>query len=270
MHWATQCNTPPGQYVVQNPTDTGAIESNPAYNPVSNTVFIATYNTPTNFTFSDVQPTPGAAYDSFGAPLLTGGVLPLGTGVNSTIWAVNANNGSALWSYTLPTNVGFRGGIVDSGGVLFVPSIDGNLYMLNDQTGKLITKLLVGEMNVEPSIAQDANGNWKLILPSSSAGTVGGTSIPGNVFALSLPSTSVSSAPPTTVITTTTAPVSGGSTIQITTTQTVSASSTGVSSAAFYGVVVVAVILLITTVLFAMRRRGSPATTSTTSTTTTS
>jgi outer membrane protein assembly factor BamB len=257
--------------VVQNPTDTGAIESDPAYNPVTGMVFTATYNAPTNFSLTDVGPTPGAAYDADGANLAAANLV--GT-ENTTIYGLNASTGAVVWNYTLPSDIGFRGGISDSGGVLYVPAVDGNLYMLNDQTGQLISKLLVGEMNVEPAIGQDANGNWKIIIPSSSSGAVGGTPIPGNIFALALPNStsaasSVSTSPPTTVVTTVT--TGGATSVQTVTTQvSVSASSSGVSSGAFYGVVVVAIILLITTAFFAMRRRpAASSSSSTTSSTTT-
>jgi glucose dehydrogenase len=265
MHQATECNS--NTWVIQNPTDTGGIESDPAYNPVTGLVYVATYNAPANFTFQDVQPTPGAPADSFGAPILTGGVVPYGP-ANTTVYAINASTGQAVWHYMLPSDVGFRGGVADSGGVLFVPAIDGYLYMINDQTGQLISRLLIGDMNVEPAIAQDSNGNYKLIIPSSEAGAAVGisaTSIPGNIFAISLPNSSATSAPPTTAVITTTLSASGATSVS-TTTVISSASSSGVSSGAFYGVVVVAVILLITTVLFAMRRK--PAASSTASSTT--
>lgn len=158
-----------------------------------------------------------------------------------------------------------------SGGVVFIPAVDGNLYMVNEMTGKLISKLLVGEMNVEPAIAQDSNGNWKIIIPSSSAGTVGGTPIPGNIIAIALPNSTATapSSPPTTMVTTVTTGASGATSVMTVTTQvSVSGTSSGVSSTAFYGVVVVAIILLITTAFFAMRRRPAASTTTTSTTTT--
>jgi outer membrane protein assembly factor BamB len=271
MHQATECNSK--TWVIQNPTDTGGIESDPSYNPVTGMVYVATYNAPANFTFQNVAPTPGAPKDSFGAPVLTGGVRPYGD-ANTTIYGLNGSTGKPVWSFMLPSKVGFRGGVADSGGVLYVPAIDGNLYMLNDQTGKLISKLLVGDMNVEPAIGQDANGNYKLIIPSSSAGAAVGISaspVPGNVFAIALPKSNSSSGSPgtpsTSVITTTVQGSAGSSSISTVTTVVTSNSGGGISSTAFYGVVVVAVILLITTAFFAMRRK--PAATGTTSTTTT-
>jgi outer membrane protein assembly factor BamB len=266
MNLATQCGC---KSTIQNPAATGSIESDPAYDPTTNTLFVATYNAPTNFTFGNVAPTPGAAYSGAGIGGFGGSL-----GDNTTIWAVNANTGKGVWSYNIPT-VGFRGGLSVSGGVVFVPAVDGNLYMLNEQTGTLISKLLVGEMNNEPAIGQDANGHYKIIIPSSSAGTVGGQTIPGNVIAIGLPnstavqssssssssssisSSSASGSGPTSIVTTT----------QMVTTVVTSSSGGGISSTAFYGVVAIAVVLLITTAFFAMRRR--PMTPSATTTTTT-
>lgn len=254
-------------WAVQNPTDTGGIESDPAYDPTTNSIFVATYNAPTNLSFTDVAPTPGVSYDGagigFGAG--SGPVAP----DNTTIWALNANTGQPVWNYTLPTNVGYRGGISVTGGVVFVPAVDGNLYMLNENTGQLISKLLVGEMNVEPAIGQDSNGNWKIIIPSSSAGTVGGTPVPGNIIALSLSSSSVSSSSSMSSSSSSSVVVPPASTVSTTiTVSSVSTTSSGVSSGAFYAVVAVAIILLITTVIFAMRRRPAAPATTTSDTTT--
>ena len=273
MHMATQCNSK--TWVIQNPTDTGGIESDPAYNPVTGMVYVATYNAPANFTFQNVQPTPGAPPDSFGAPVLTGGVVPYGD-ANTTVYGLNANTGASVWSFQLPSKVGFRGGVADTGGVLFIPAIDGYLYMLNDQTGKQISKLLIGDMNVDPTIAQDTAGNYKILIPSSVAGAAVGISasgIPGNIYSLSLPKSAASSTggTPTTAVVTTTVQGGGGAaatTATVTTVVTSGGGSGGVSSTAFYGVVAVAIILLIAVAVLAMRRRPmAPATTTTTTTT---
>lgn len=268
MQMATECNSK--TWVIQNPTDTGSIESDPAYNPATGMVFVATYNAPANFTFQDVEPTPGAPPDSFGAPILTGGVLPYGP-ANTTVYGLNANTGQPVWNFTLPSNVGFRGGVADAGGVLYVPAIDGYLYMINDQTGKLISRLLIGDMNVEPAIAQDANGQEVLIIPSTEAGAAVGisaSSIPGNIFAIGLPSSaSVSSSSVSSVVTTTVS--ASGTPTTVFSTVTSNTGTSGVSSGAFYGVVVVAIILLITTVLFAMRRKPASTTSTSSSTATT-
>jgi glucose dehydrogenase len=268
MKMATECNSK--TWVIQNPTDTGGIESDPAYNPVAGMVYVATYNAPANFSFQDVAPTPGAPKDSFGAPVLTGGVTPYGD-ANTTVYGLNANTGQSVWSFSLPSKVGFRGGVSDTGGVVMIPAIDGYLYMVNDQTGKLISKLLIGDMNVDPTIAQDANGNYKVFIPSSQAGAAVGISasgIPGNVFALSLPKAPASFYSPTTSVITTT--VQGSGTALATVTTVVTTSGGGVSSTAFYGVVAVAIVLLIATAVLAMRRRTvAPASSTTTTTKTT-
>jgi len=267
MDWNTECGDTCTS-ALQNPTATGGIESDPAYDPNASMVFVATYNSPMNATFTDVAPTPGIPWGGPG--------LGAGTGTfakNTTVWALDANSGKPIWSYDIPT-VGFRGGIAVSGGVVFIPSIDGNLYMVNEHTGTLISKLLVGEMNVEPAIAQDTAGNFKIIIPSSSAGTVGGTPIPGNVFALTVPKSAVST-PTTTSSTgsTQSTQASGGSTatttVVLTSISTSISNGGGVSSTAFYGVVAVAIILLIAVAVLAMRRRPmAPASSSTTTTTT--
>ena len=261
MHLDTECNS--STWVIQNPAAYGAIESDPAYNPVTGMVFTATYNAPANFTFQDVPPTPGTFIDSSGAPLLIGGVLPYGQ-PNTTIYALNASTGQAVWHYTLPSNIGFRGGVADSGGVLFVPALDGYLYMLNDKTGQLISKLLIGDMNVEPAIAQDSNGNYKLIIPSTQSGPIGDSgiaanSVPGNIFAISLPNSTApfSSTSRVTTTTTTTISLSEQSSTSIVIVVSSVSSNSGVPLAAFIAALAFVVILLITTTFFAIKRRSA-------------
>ena len=41
---------------MQNPSDTGALEADLAFDPTKNLVFAATYNEPKLFTYSDVGP----------------------------------------------------------------------------------------------------------------------------------------------------------------------------------------------------------------------
>jgi PQQ-like domain len=231
---------------------------------------VATYNAPSNFTFINVAPTPGAPYGGAGVNFGAAGGPPLPS--NTSVYAIDSNTGKAIWHFNIPT-VGFRGGIAVSGGIVFIPAVDGNLYMVDEHTGTLVSKLLVGEMNNEPAIAQDSNGNYKIIVPSSAAGTVGGTTIPGNVFALSVPKqTSPHSL--TTNVTTVASTAGAISVVTVTTqvttqiiNQVTTSTGSGISSTAFYGVAVVAVILLITTVLFAMRRRPAAPASSTTTTT---
>lgn len=156
--WA---NYPSVRPYVQNPCNGGGIESSPAYDPVSNIAFVASYNCPT---VVSIVPTVGVGvpYGSFGRDLsYPPGDLP----DNTTIWAVDVDTGKPLWQFPIP-DVGFRGGVDVSGGLLIVPSVDGYLRALNEETGKLVAQRYIGApLCTEPAIGQDIGGREVLVLP---------------------------------------------------------------------------------------------------------
>jgi hypothetical protein len=251
----------PATSCVFNPWGGGGLESDPAFDPVSQQIFVAAYNNPGNISIEDVGV--NAPLGSLGANGYGGNFNE----ANTTIWAYNAATGAADWSYFIP-NTGFRGGISVTDGMVVVPAANGNMYFLNTTNGNLIyTKFVGAAMITEPAIAQDPNGNTQIILPAGTASVsapgaavlgVGGLSA-GFVVAFSVPSSSssssTSSAPPTTVIST----IGSTATTVITSTVSGPSTTTGVSSGAFYAVVAVAVILLIATAFLAIRRRPSSA-----------
>ncbi len=105
---------------------------------------------------------------------------------NSTIWAIDATTGKPVWSFFI-AGVGYRGGIITSGGVVYVPSPDGNLYALDADTGKaLLVKPLGSAVNVQASIGATANGKMRLFVQIGGAGTFG-TPVPGGLMAFGLP-----------------------------------------------------------------------------------
>lgn len=282
MHLADQC-IPPTQTVTngtvsctQNP-DVG-VESDPAYDPITNLLFVADQNQPSPVTPGDVSgpsaPNWETAFDGNAAVAAVAS-----SGSNTTIWALNANTGQPVWKYYIP-NVGYRGGVTVSNGVVYVPTSSGYLYFLNEMTGALIGQKFIGAALItEPAIGQTASGQQILVMPGSGStsdtgglgGNLIGTMSPGFMFALTLSNSSSSSSastssssavPPASTITSV-------STVVSSVTVSASATSSGVSSTAFYGVVVIAIILLITTALFAMRKRPAASSASTTTTTTT-
>jgi len=176
--------------IVQNPGDTGALESDLAFDPAKNTVFAATYNDPKRFTYSAVGPprTPEnlTAWEfSWGVQILT--IHPAGI-PNATIYAIDASNGKIRWNFTIP-DVEYRGGLTVSGGVVYVSTLDGTLRMLDEGTGLVLsTKSIGGELLVQPSIGDDANGAKALVLTDMGS-TRWGPPFPGFLQALALPST---------------------------------------------------------------------------------
>ncbi len=221
--------------VISDRDGNGNLESDIAYDPNLNLVFMAPFNDPSKF-----QPTPVGSKQSYGT---TGDAYNFGLTLsawNTTVWAIDVNTGKPAWSFFID-KFGFRGGLAVSGGVVYVPMDDGFLRMIDEGTGKLIeAKFIGGPMSTQPAVATDSNGDVKLFM-TSAAGLVNfaapgyavlSQSIPGFMFALGL-------SPLTQVTVTTTVATAGG----------------GFSSESFYAAVAVAVIFLITTGVLAVRRR---------------
>jgi hypothetical protein len=229
---------------------TFAIESEGAYNPVLNYIYLASINYPalwnyvpanstnyhTNgFTFS--QPPPGATQRT-------------GPQDNATVEAVNAATGQMVWSHYIPAQ-GYRGGMITSGNIVFLTLSSGDLMMLNAKTGDLVKDYYIGgPLNVHASIGATASGQMMVVLPITAGLVSWGTGVPGDLVALTLQGVPAA----TTNTITTSVTISG---VQATTTSvtTVTASSGGVDTTTAYGIAAVAVIFIIATGYLAMRGR---------------
>ena len=174
--------------ILQNPSDTGALESDLAFDPARNLVFAATYNAPKLFTFSDVGPpkTPENATSwefTWGVNIL--GIHPTGP-VNATVYAIDAATGRVAWTYFIP-NQAYRGGLTVSGGTVFVSTLDGTMRMLDESTGRLLTSMQIGgSLLTQPSLGEDANGRMALVL-TDAGNARWGPPFPGFIQALALP-----------------------------------------------------------------------------------
>jgi glucose dehydrogenase len=222
-----------GPYI-QNPPGTGGIESDPAYDPQTNMSFFATYNAPNN------QQTHAVGAESpWGASGQTA-VPGYVRHYNTTIYALDANTWQTKWTYFID-NVGFRGGITASNGMLFVPSIDGHIYELSETDGSVIGKFFTGSaMVTQPAFAADVNGKTTLFIPGSGAPaysfTTGINTVPGYLAAFSAP----------------TAAAGGVTTV----TQTAAGAPSGIDPTLFYSVTAIAVVAIIVAgVALATRRR---------------
>jgi len=149
----------------QNPSDTGALESDLAYDPTTNMLFAATYNSPKIFKLTDVGPT-----NPFNSTrwLYDWGVnvysIESMSPVNSTVSAINGASGAIRWSYAIP-NLPYRGGLLVSGGVVYASTIDGMLWFISEANGDLIGQRNIGgSLLAQPSIGQDRNGVEMLFL----------------------------------------------------------------------------------------------------------
>jgi outer membrane protein assembly factor BamB len=186
FNWYGYPSTKP---IVQNPSDTGSLEADLAFDPAENLIFAATYNDPKNFTYTDVGPpkTPENVTQwefSWGVQILT--IQPVGNDISTTVIAIDAANGKIQWNYTIP-NEPYRGGLTVSGGVVYLSTLDGVMRMLDESTGRLISSIQVGgSLLIQPSLGEDANGKMALVLTDAGSSRWG-PPFPGFIQALTLP-----------------------------------------------------------------------------------
>ncbi len=247
------------------PNEWAGFENEPSFSPTLNYIFTASQNVPLI-----------AAYVQYNATNYGhgNGESFIGTesvADNSTIEAVNAGTGAQVWAHYVPTE-GYRGGLSNSGNIVFLTFSSGDLLMLNAQTGATLKDYYVGgPLNVVASIGATSSGQMMVIFPITAGIVSWGTGVPGDIVALTLQGvptaatttvattvTATSTATSTASVTTATTVTAAGPTSTATTTATVTAtstSSTGVSSTTIYGVAAVAVIFIIATGYLAMRGR---------------
>jgi outer membrane protein assembly factor BamB len=238
------------------PSEFAGIENEGSYDPATNTLFIATQNVPllayyvapnsTNYKSNSGMlnlPPPGAKATA-------------GTQDNATINAVNAATGQPLWHHFIATQ-GYRGGLTNSGSLVFATLSSGDIQMLNATNGNLVRDFYVGgPLNELATVGATIQGQEEIVLPITAGLVSWGTSVPGDIIALSLQgqpatsssTTSSSAGPGTTATTTTTTTTTVVST-------SVSTSISGGNSTTLYGVAAVAVIFIIATGYLAMRGR---------------
>ena len=218
---------------VQNPCHSGGIESDPAYDPVNNIAVVVTYNCPQ---WVSITPTvgPGVPYGSFGQDLsYEGPSLPW----NTTVWAISVDTGKPLWEYPIP-DIGFRGGVDITGGLVLVPAADGYLRAINEETGRLVLQKNLGSaLCTQPAIGQDATGEELLVFPVCNGNDDPGLPITNGVMVALAPTLPTTSASATTSVVTS------------------FVTSSGVSTAAFLSVTAVAALLAVATGVLAARRR---------------
>lgn len=254
--WAAPNDKP----FIANPSELAGFESTGVVDPATGLIYVASHNVPSEFTRVPLNASNYAT---------TQGVQSLnpqpGIPDNTTIEAIDIGSGHMIWSYNIQTT-GFRGGLMASGDVVYVPYATGDLLMLNAKTGSLIHDLYVGApMDVVPSIGATISGEEQVILTVGSPSFfLGGVATPGDIVALA-PTGQPAPATTTTVTSTTTA-VSTTTSVSVSTTVSTSAltttivsTSTSGSSTALYGVAAVAVIFIIATGYLAARgRKRSP------------
>jgi glucose dehydrogenase len=127
-------NYPSTAQFTQCPGEEGGIESDIAV--AYGMVYVAAHNF---CTYGKVSGVGTLGPNVWGVQYLT----PDSATANTTIYAINASTGKEVWSFFIP-NVPYRGWLTASGGMVFAGSLDGDLYMLDAKTGKMVQSQYFG------------------------------------------------------------------------------------------------------------------------------
>ena len=105
---------------------------------------------------------------------------------NSTLYSINLGSRSVNWAFSMPDRYQGSSAVV-SGGVVYVVDRQGTLYLLDEQTGKLIRSWQLNGLGASGvSIGEDSNGDMMVFapagggdIPSPTAGVVVGFALSG-------------------------------------------------------------------------------------------
>jgi quinohemoprotein ethanol dehydrogenase len=211
------------------PSELAGFENEGAYNPVLNYIFIASqnvpllaYNVPANST--NYKTNSGIAF--FPPP---GATASTGTQDNTTITAVDAATGKAVWTHFIALQ-GYRGGVTTSGNLVFIALSSGDLQILDAQNGTLLKDLYIGgPLNELATVGATINGTTEVIIPITAGLVSWGTTVPGDIIAMSLQNLPVTTSS-TTSKTSSTSSASSSASSAISSTSTSSASSAASAS----------------------------------------
>ncbi len=108
--------------------------------------------------------------------------------VNMTVFAIDGKTGETKWKVFFD-EAEFRGGMIVSAGLVYVPVSDGTFYVLDAQTGqKVWTKYLGTPLLNQPTIGVDATGDPRLMMIiGGRTGPSSGNHAPGALMAYGLP-----------------------------------------------------------------------------------
>ncbi len=105
---------------------------------------------------------------------------------NTTVYALDGSTGTPTWSYTIP-NVSHRGGLVVTGEMVMVASLDGNIYGLDVNDGTVtFEKYFASPLGTSPIISASALGEQLVFLNVGGVPTRFAESVSGLVFAYKL------------------------------------------------------------------------------------
>jgi hypothetical protein len=147
-------------------------------------VYFATMNSPQWSVFTNVD-NRGQFGLAFGAPAPDW--FRPSNPVNYTLNAFNVNTGELVWEYFVD-DIGFRGGVMVSGGVVWFSATDGWQRGLDADTGEVLYELnLGGRTSVQPSMGADSDGNMYVLRVLGGPNFNFGNDAPGAIMAYGLP-----------------------------------------------------------------------------------
>ncbi|MBI4257813.1 MAG: PQQ-binding-like beta-propeller repeat protein, partial [Thaumarchaeota archaeon] len=164
----------------QNPPSAGSIESDVSL--AYGNIYVATYNFWNYLKAAPVEPTQLSSAGRTAVP------APETRASNTTIYALDAATGQPKWSF-FSDGSGYRGGLVATGGLIYASLVNGNLYALDAQTGKLVSQKRFGVPLPQPPIfGADAKGKMMMFQAfGGGIGSVVGANVPGAIMAFGLP-----------------------------------------------------------------------------------
>ena len=170
--WA---NYPSVEPFVSNPPGNGGIEMDPAYDPSREMIYVVASNQPKIRSILPVR--------DFGNQIRTQAPI---SPTNSTVYGINATTGEVVWEFFID-EAPFRGGVIVSGGVLYVPASDGNLYLLDADNGNLLRALSFGnQLQTQPSMGATADGEMLLLVQQGGRRLVRAGQAAGGLLAFGL------------------------------------------------------------------------------------
>ena len=230
--------TGPQPSFLQYPSALAGFEDTQAFNPTTNTLFVAAQIVPYYDTYVGLN---SSTYFTSIGETITPAASTAPADNNATIFAVNPSTGAVDWRYFIPLQ-GYRGGVTTSGNLVYATLSSGDILMINAANGSLARDYFIGApMDELATIGATEQGQEMLVVPVGTCSfeavaTCPGTTA-GDVVALNLQnlptttgsaagktvtSTATSTATATTTIsgsggTTVTTVVSGGSGTTVTT-----------------------------------------------------
>ncbi len=177
-------NYPSGDPFWMNPPGFGGIESDISL--AYGKIYVAVHNAWSYQRVGPVEYIKGKPVPGLGGNIAIPNPEPRPT--NTTVYAIDAATGKVVWSYFIP-NIAYRGGIITSGGLVFLSTINGAMYAIDAENGKLVWQKFLGTpMIIPPTIAASPNGKMMLYqiiggqgIPQFGSGT------PGAIMAFGLP-----------------------------------------------------------------------------------